>query len=154
MSNGGRFFSNNRFLEDSHSSSFEKVQMLSILLMGAKIFLNTEMLKTTFFQKWQSLSTYSKASLRYFSAIEDAIFSVGHTASSSSVEAHGWQQQHYFKRNHSRTPSLPAPLLPQLANGSQFTGRKAGGEPGRLPLFRVCGWPRQCWTWAASSLSQ
>lgn len=74
MSNGGRFFSNNRFLEDSHSSSFEKVQMLSILLMGAKIFLNTEMLKTTFFQKGLSLSTYSKASLRYFSAIEDAIF--------------------------------------------------------------------------------
>ena len=74
MSNGGRFFSNNRFLEDSHSSSFEKVQMLSILLMGAKIFLDTEMLKNNFFQKGQSLSTYSKASLRYFSAMEDAIF--------------------------------------------------------------------------------
>ena len=51
MSNGGRFFSNNRFLEDSHSSSFEKIQMLSILLMGAKIFLDAEMLKNNFFPK-------------------------------------------------------------------------------------------------------
>ena len=158
MSNGGRFFSNNRFLEDSHSSSFEKVQMLSILLMGAKIFLNTEkMLKTTF-SKGQSLSTFSnerlKISLRYFSAIEDAVFQC-RSHCQFIVRRSTWMTAAALFQKESLLYPLP-PASPFASTGKWLPihGAQGGWGTGRLPLSACVDDPRHSWTWAASSLSQ
>ena len=64
--------------------------------------------------------------------------SVGHTASSSSVEAHGWQQQHYFKRNHSCTPPpSQLPFCPNWQMAANSRGARRVGNRGGC-LFSAC----------------
>ena len=150
MSNGGRFFSNNWFLEDSHSSSSEKVQMLSIFLIGAKIFLNLRMFKQQLcFLTSKDLSTYSKVNLRYFSAIEDAVFHCQFIVRRST-----WMTAAAIFQRESLPHPIPPPSSPQLNRQMAANSPGAGRVGNRLPpLEWVCGWPRRSWTWAASSLA-